>query len=375
MRTVLRVGSRPATFETDGTYLDGESAVARPVALKIDETRRSLTGAGIDWPLDDIREIEDTAGGDLIILRLKQDPVARLILTDAGIRPRLPNRTRSAPFARRGRLMAWALAALASVALILLVLVPTMADQLAEYIPPEGEKALGEVTLLQVREALDDTGLGPVAFCTDPRGEAALREIRDRLTAHMDPPPDLTVHVLNHDLVNAFALPGGHIVFFRGLIDKAEHPDEIAAIFAHEIGHVVSRDPTRHAMRSAGSIGVLGLIFGDFAGGAMVLFLTEQLIEAQYSQEAEAAADVFAHDMMVQAGLSPAALAVMFERFRQGGDGDAKGLLAHFRSHPELGDRIEQARLAVPSGFHPLPLLEGSDWTALKTICEGDSMY
>ncbi len=373
--TVLRVGSKPLAFETEGTFLDGETAVARPVALRIDEDRRTLTGAGIDWPLDDIREVEDTAGRDLIILRRKQDPVARLILTDASIRPRLPNRTRSAPFARRGRLAAWAVAALVSVALILFVLVPTMADQLSEYIPPEGEKALGEVTLLQVREALDESGLGPIAFCTEPKGEAALREIRDRLTAHMDPPPDLTVHVLNHDLVNAFALPGGHIVFFRGLIDKAENPDEIASIFAHEIGHVVSRDPTRHAMRSAGSIGVLGLIFGDFAGGAIVLFLTERLIEAQYSQEAEAEADIFAHDMMLRAGLSPAALALMFERFRDGGDGDAEGFLAHFASHPDLGDRIEQARLAVPARFQPRPLLEGSDWTALKNICQGDSLF
>ncbi|MGP6087574.1 M48 family metallopeptidase [Antarctobacter jejuensis] len=375
MSTLLHVGSKPPAFETEGTFLDGHTATARHVALRIDETRRTLTGDGLDWLLDDIRELEDTAGGDLIVLRIKDNPVARLILTDVSIRPRLPNRTRSAPFVRRRRLAAWALAALASVALILFILVPTMADQLAEYVPPEGEKALGEVTLLQVREALDDTGLGPVSFCTEPKGEAALREIQSRLTAHMDPAPDLTVHVLNHGLVNAFALPGGHIVFFRGLIDKAEHPDEIAAIFAHEIGHVVSRDPTRHAMRSAGSIGVLGLIFGDFAGGAIVLFLTEQLIEAQYTREAEAEADVFAHDMMLRAGLSPGALAVMFERFRDSGDEKARGFLAHFRSHPELGDRIDQARLAVPSGFQPQPLLEGSDWTALKNICEGDSLY
>lgn len=375
MSTVLHVGPKPPAFETEGTYLDGETAEARPVSLRIDEERRALTGPGIDWPLDEIRELPDIAGGDLVILRLKDDPLARLILQDPSIRPRLPHRTRSAPFARRGRLAAWAVAALASVALILFVLVPTMADQLADYIPPEGEKALGEVTLTQIREALDETGLGPVAFCTEPKGEQALRDIRDRLTAHMDPPPDLTVHVLNHDLVNAFALPGGHIVFFRGLIDKAETPDEIAAIFAHEIGHVVSRDPTRHAMRSAGSIGVLGLIFGDFAGGAIVLFLTEQLIEAQYSQGAEAAADVFAHDMMLRAHLSPDALAVMFERFRDSGDGDAEGFLAHFNSHPALGDRIESARRAVPADFQPEPLLEGSDWTALKKVCEGDSLF
>jgi Zn-dependent protease with chaperone function len=369
MTTVLRVGATPPPFETNGVFFDGQTAKERPLELRIDETRRALTGEGLDWPLEDIRELSDVAGGDLVILRVKSDPLARLVLTDHSIRPRLPNRTRSAPMARRGRLMAWTLAAICSVALILFVLVPIMADQLAEYIPPEGEQALGEVTLTQIRNAMVETGLPPIPFCTAPYGEAALRKIEKRLTDTMDPPVDLTVHVLDHEMVNAFALPGGHIVFFRGLIDEAEYPEEVAAVFAHEIGHVVSRDPTRHALRSAGSIGVLGLLFGDFAGGAIVLLIAERLIEAQYSQDAEAQADVFAHDMMRKAQLSPASLSVMFERFRDLG-GDAKGFIAHFQSHPELGNRIAAARDAVPAGFAPRPVLADSEWQALKDICK-----
>ncbi|MBY6164175.1 M48 family metallopeptidase [Mameliella alba] len=373
--TLLHVGAKPPPFEATADHFDGETAQARRVVLNIDETRRHLTGGGIDWPLDDIREVPDQAGGDIIVLRLRNDPVARLILTDPGIRARLPCRTRSAPLARRGRLAAWALAAVTSVALILFVLVPMMADQLAEYIPPEGEKALGEVTLTQIREALDDSGIAPIGFCTAPKGEQALRRIQTRLTDQMNAPVELTVHVLNHDMVNAFALPGGHIVFFRGLIDEAETPEEIAAVFAHEIGHVVSRDPTRNALRSAGSIGVLGLIFGDFAGGAIMLFFAERLIEARYSQEAEAEADVFAHDLMAKANLSPAALAVMFERFRALSGGDAEGLIGHFLSHPKLGDRIAAARDAVPLGLAPSPLLTSAEWQALQNICEGETQF
>ncbi len=367
-------GGTPPLYETEGVHFDGRSAEAVPVGLRIDEERHRLTGQGIDWPLHEIRELPDLAGGDLIILRHSADPLARLVIRDAGIRAHLPNRARIAPTARRGRLLAWAFAAVASVALILLVLVPTMADQLADYIPPQGEQALGEVTLTQIREAMDETGLQPVRFCTAPYGEAALQKIEERLTDTMDPPVDLTLHVLDHGMVNAFALPGGHIVFFRGLIDEAGTPEELAAVFAHEIGHVVSRDPTRHALRSAGSIGVLGLLFGDFAGGAIVLLLAEQLIEAQYSQDAEAAADVFAHDMMRKAQVSPAALAAIFERFRDIG-GEAEGFIAHFLSHPALGDRIAAAREAVPSGFRPRPLLAREEWQALKAICESGTLY
>lgn len=375
MSTVLKVSARPPVFRGEGLFYDGKHAEARPIDLSINEKRGVLLGEGLDWPLDKIRLVPDVAGKDLVILRHRDDPAARLILTDEALLTRLPEKDRSAPVARRGRLAAWALGAIASVALILFVLVPLMADQLAEHLPPEGEKALGEVTLKQIREALDDSGLQPIAFCTGPQGERALRRIEDRLTAQMDPSAELTVHVLDHDMVNAFALPGGHVVFFRGLIDEAETPEEIAAVMAHEIGHVISRDPTRHALRSAGSIGVLGLIFGDFAGGAIVLFVTEQLIEAQYSQGAEAEADVFAHDLMQRADLSPAALAVMFERFRTLAGGDAEGFIGHFLSHPRLGDRIAAAREAVPEGFQPRPLLDPGEWRALQGICEGEQAF
>ncbi|MBP0483441.1 M48 family metallopeptidase [Sagittula salina] len=356
------------SFAAEAIHLDGESGQPIRLTVTVDNTHQSLTGPGLHWPLNTIRELPDTAGGDLVILSRTENAVERLILKDSAIRAHLPCRRRSAPVANRPLLLKWAAAAMGSVALILFVLVPIMADQLANYIPPEGERALGQVTLNEIREALDDSGLEPVRFCTDPDGLTALRRIEARLSGEADLPVEITVHILDHEMVNAFALPGGHIVFFRGLIEQAGAPDELAAVFAHEMGHVASRDPTRHALRSAGSIGVLGLLFGDFAGGAVVLFLAERLIDAQYSQTAEAAADVFAHDLMRRAGLSPGALATIFERFAAL-DGDTRTFMQHFMSHPALGDRIERARRAVPAGLLPEPLMGDADWAALQTIC------
>ena len=175
---------------------------------------------------------------------------------------------------------------------------------------------------------------------------------------------------LDHDLVNAFALPGGRVVLFRGLIDAAETPDEIAGVFAHEIGHVVNRDPARGALRSAGSIGVLGLLFGDFAGGTVVLFLLNRLIDATYSQEAEALADTFAHATLSGTNIAPSALAGMFERLREEGD-EPSGILAHFMAHPQLGDRIAAARNADTLLTAAIrPSLDDSQWRDLQTICE-----
>ena len=146
----------------------------------------------------------------------------------------------------------------------------------------------------------------------------------------------------------------------------------MAAVFAHEMGHVESRDPTRHAMRSAGSIGVLGLLLGDFAGGALVLFLTERLIEAQYSQAAERAADNFAMKTMEAASIAPGALGDMFHRLADE-YGDSDGVHSHFQTHPTLTERIAFSRAwqldAEERGFAPIPIMEDSVWQDLRGIC------
>jgi predicted Zn-dependent protease len=178
----------------------------------------------------------------------------------------------------------------------------------------------------------------------------------------------IKIFVLDHEMVNAFALPGGYVVFFRGMIDAAQSPNEIAAVMAHEVGHVVNRDPTRHALRSAGSIGILGLLFGDFAGGAAVLFMTEKLISANYAQAAESGADEFAYTALEDAKVSPAALGDMFERLRDK-YGNTEGVVSHFVSHPTLTSRIERSRAEARATGEYGDILSDPDWINLKNIC------
>ncbi|MFV2038094.1 MAG: M48 family metallopeptidase [Paracoccaceae bacterium] len=382
MSTVIHVGGSAPRFHAFADFLDGKSANVRRVELGMDEsgaepalvisvpeqeTRR--------WALRDVRLVPDQAGGDRMVLSLAGDAVMRLMVRDDEARfvlnARCKRLKKRAAVAGGGRLVRWSLAAIASVALIVFVLVPVMADRLAEFLPPAGEKALGDATFEQIRTALSEDGLFPVAICENRDGNAALSRMVARLEAETALPYGLSVNVLDQGMVNAFALPGGRVVLFRGLIEAAETPDEVAAVLAHEIGHVSARDPARGALRSAGSIGVLGLILGDFAGGAVVLFLVERLIDANYSRDAEAAADAFAFDLLVRAGVRPAALATFFERLQKDqGAGETSGILAHFQSHPELGDRINAVRSAsTGSATFERASLDDADWQALGAIC------
>ena len=62
--------------------------------------------------------------------------------------------------------------------------------------------------------------------------------------------------VRQHKTINAFAVPGGNVVLFEGLLDAARSPEEVAGVLGHEVGHVMNRDPMRLNLRSAGSVGI-----------------------------------------------------------------------------------------------------------------------
>ncbi len=378
--TVIRVGAAPPVLRGSADFLDGERAVVQRAQFRIRETPdgpvleiRPPEAPPLYWPLGALRALPDQAGDDMLVLAPAEGGAARLLLRDAEARAvisaRCPDLTRRPPPRLQGRLIAWALAAVGSVALIVFLLVPALADRLADLLPPEGERALGDVTYRQIRSAFSEDGLEPLPVCTGAAGLAALEAMQARIAGPVELPHPLRLEVLDHPMNNAFALPGGRIVLFRGLIEQVASPEEVAAVLAHEIGHVAGRDPTRGALRAAGSVGVVGLILGDFAGGALVQLLIGRLIEAGYSQAAEAAADDFAHRTLAAAGVRPSVLADIFVRLRVEG-GDAPGIAAHFMDHPALLERIAAARRADWLLRSPLrPVLEPAEWAALRRIC------
>jgi len=376
--TPIHVGAGPARPEGFADFFDGISAVSHRVAFEISDAARILTirlpeVSPLIWSIDELRAIPDQADQNKLVLTSMSRPLARLTLSEeteiAVLRHRAPNLAAKPPVRGKGRVMAWATAAVAAVFVIVFVLVPVMADQLARVLPTRGEQALGEATLEQIQTALGDEFL-PVNFCWTQEGQSALEAMLARLEGDgLDLPYPVTISVLDHAMINAFALPGGQVVFFRGMLDAANSPDEIAAVLAHEVGHVAARDPTRIALRSAGSLGVLGLLFGDFAGGAVVLLLVEQLIRADYSREAEAAADTYGIELLLNAEVDPGALGALFQKLLDD-FGEAEGIAAHFASHPDLGDRIANAEAANARLSASSPSLSDNEWQALRSICD-----
>jgi predicted Zn-dependent protease len=185
--------------------------------------------------------------------------------------------------------------------------------------------------------------------------------IGDRLAAVSELPDlDFTFTLLDSDVVNAFALPGGYVYVTRGLLALADNEAEVAGVLAHEIGHVTARHTaqrmTQQQYGQAGAIGatILGAILLGDAGaqlGQQLGGLGAQAWVAGYSREQEFQADQLGVRYLAKAGYDPQAMATFLDALQQndalqrrmrGQGGDAAGA-SFFASHPRTVERVERA--------------------------------
>lgn len=152
--------------------------------------------------------------------------------------------------------------------------------------------------------------------------------------------------VIDKDDVNAFALPGGYVFIFRGLIEKVDSDDELAAVVAHEVAHIVARHSIK---RLQGGVGytIMQLLMVVSGTGARevnnVNAAFGQLIMS-YSREDEALADKIAISYLRDAGYDPMAILTFLEKLQQVNRAAPIRPYRHYRSHPHVADRIRMVK-------------------------------
>ena len=371
--------SRVAFTWVDARYFDGRLAQRRQVFVSLDAQNRRLiihdhSGAELDiWPLETLRRLHDDAGIGLVLRSGAVDPgEARLVLSNAraiaAIKAACPNLSKTTVAGRTwGKIAVWLGASATALALMIFGIVPALAGRLAVFIPPEREARVGSAVLRQI-ELISSKEEAGVWHCTNPKGQAALEHMVQALQHGQEFPYAIQVGVVDHKMINAFALPGGHIIVMRGLIEMSETPEQLAAVMAHELGHVAQRDPIVQALRAAGTAGLLSLVLGDATGGTVLALIGERLITAKNSRDVEARADDFALAQLAKAGVSPEALAEFFELLlQQMRDPDFD--MGWISSHPPSVLRAAHARAAVQTAQNYNKSVSSEEWQAIQQIC------
>jgi len=193
-----------------------------------------------------------------------------------------------------------------------------------------------------------------IPLVNDPLLNLYVARIGDRIV-EVSGRPDLhyRFYIINSEMVNAFALPGGHIYVTRGLIERTHNAAELAGVLAHEIGHVAARHGVDKLQRHLRTGSLVGMMYSLILGGEPALLrqnptqLAGMLWSAEHSREDETEADELAVEYMSEAGMDPQAVVSLLQTLLDEEQQEYSPALAWFSTHPMTADRIARAQKEI----------------------------
>lgn len=157
---------------------------------------------------------------------------------------------------------------------------------------------------------------------------------------------EFTFRVLNSEVVNAFALPGGYIYVTRGLLSHLNNEAQLAVVLGHEIGHVAARHASQRAMeQQVGQLAIIGgAVLGESLGydGGSILQLssqTAQLMFLKYGRDDERESDALGVEYAAMKNYQAAEGAEFFTSLERISEQQGGGIPTLLSSHPDPGER------------------------------------
>jgi beta-barrel assembly-enhancing protease len=214
------------------------------------------------------------------------------------------------------------------------------------WVSPEREAEFGEQLFKSMRPQLSEVKTGAAVDAVTTIGNQLTKGSVYRYKWH----------VVEDRTVNAFAIPGGHVVVHSGLIEKAKSAEELAGVLAHEVQHV----ELRHSVRGvAGDLLwqiLLGMVWDS---GSTLGAVAGDLGSLAFSREDESEADAQGLTAMAKAGMNPQGMLDVMKMLAT----EAGGLeLSIIQTHPATQERLATLETLVKklpgASYSPLPL----DW-------------
>lgn len=226
-----------------------------------------------------------------------------------------------------------------------------------DRIPVEWERKLGESAYHDFLARQEVMKEGPAV--------AAVNEMTRRLINRISENPyTFEVTVVKSDVVNAFALPGGYVVVFTGLMKKAERPEEVAGVLAHELNHVLQRHGLERIVKQLGFVAVVSIVLGNPPGlGGVMKQLGVELMTLKFGRAQETEADLTGLELLYRAKIDPSGMIAFFQRLAENDEGRVEWLSTHPMSSARA-DRLKAQLAAMPKVI-PEPF--AFEWAKIRT--------
>ena len=204
----------------------------------------------------------------------------------------------------------------------------------------ESEIKMGKEYATQIESSLK--------LITDPVINEYVNRVGQNLVRNSDAKVPFTIKVVDSDVINAMALPGGFFYVNSGLILAADDEAELAGVMAHEIAHVAARHTTRQLTRyQFANYMSLPLIF---VGGGIGLAAREAVgigvpvTFLKFSRGFEAEADYLGIQYMYKAGYDPNEFVNFFEKIQAQEKKKPGSMAKVFADHQQSPDRIAKSQ-------------------------------
>jgi beta-barrel assembly-enhancing protease len=174
----------------------------------------------------------------------------------------------------------------------------------------------------------------------------------------------IKVTVVNADDVNAFAMPGGHIVVNTGLLDKMVKPESLVALLGHEATHINKRHSLHNILESM-STGFLLSFLTRSSGGIsqFVIGNANTLRELHYSRQLEAEADREGMIIMEKNKVDPRGMLDLMRTLQEVDDESIAPQISFLSTHPLTDDRIRDAETYL--SLHPFEASKELNWSLI----------
>lgn len=240
---------------------------------------------------------------------------------------------------------------------LIFIYVPLKPDAPEAAISLEKEQQIGDILI--------ESYLKDVHVVSDSTVISAVDKIYDRLLNGLDSTDyDYHIYVVQNEEINAFASLGGNVVVFSGLLKYADNPEEVAAVLAHEMGHVEKRHVVNKVVKELGITLVLSVLSGGDPG--FMNEILQQSVSTVFDRRQESEADDFGLDLLERSHIHPNAMAAFFRKLRDEYSSSTFESLEMLSTHPNTNKRIKNSlNYKTSEGFTSNPF-DTIDWKAVQ---------